>query len=107
MTSFLAKVENARAEMAAANAAHPWKLRLERVQGKADYDGIARVSTQTLLDILEIPQNRRTAGTYRLLSKLMAELGWTAVRVRDRTRGGYLEQVRGYARDAHSQLPLH
>jgi hypothetical protein len=28
----------------------------------------------------------------------MAALGWTAVRVRDLTRGGYKEQVRGYVR---------
>jgi hypothetical protein len=28
----------------------------------------------------------------------MAELGWTAVRARDLTRGGYKEQVRGYCR---------
>jgi hypothetical protein len=32
---------------------------------------------------------------------LMAELGWTAVRVRDLTRGGYKEQVRGYVRSPH------
>jgi hypothetical protein len=30
------------------------------------------------------------------LAKLMAELGWTAARVRDLTRGGYKEQIRGY-----------
>ena len=30
----------------------------------------------------------------------MAALGWTAVGVRDLTRGGYKEQVRGYVRDA-------
>lgn len=35
---------------------------------------------------------------YRRLAKLMGELGWTAVRVRGLTRGGYLEQVRGFAR---------
>jgi len=57
-------------------------------------------NAELLLDILEIPQNRGSAGTYRLLARLMAELGWAAVRVRDRTRGGYLEQVRGYCRDA-------
>jgi hypothetical protein len=101
--SFIAKLEAAQAEMEARSVDHPWLLSLQRVQGKIDYDGIARVSTQTLLDILEIPQNRRSAGTYRLLSKLMAQLGWTAVRVRDRTRGGYLEQVRGYCRDARCQ----
>jgi hypothetical protein len=52
-------------------------------------------SIQTLLDMLEVPQHGRTAGTYRRLAKLMAELGWAAVRVRDLTRGGYKEQVRG------------
>ena len=44
-------------------------------------------------------------GTFRRLSKKMAELGWTAVRVRDLTKGGYREQVRGYCRDARNQQP--
>jgi hypothetical protein len=48
--------------------------------------------------VLEVPQRERTAGAYRHLAKLMAELGWTAMRVRDLTRGGYKEQVRGYVR---------
>jgi len=98
--SWLGKLREASAELAERNTDDPWKLRLERVQGKTDYDGIERVSTQPLLDILEVPQNRRTAGTYRTLARVMVELGWTAVRVRDMTRGGYLEQVRGYCRDA-------
>ena len=46
----------------------------------------------------EVPQRERTAGAYRHLAKVMAELGWTAVRLRDFTRGGYKEQVRGYVR---------
>jgi len=53
-----------------------------------------------VMDILEVPQRQRTAGAYRHLASLMAELGWSAVRVRDLTRGGYTEQVRGYVRDA-------
>ena len=36
----------------------------------------------------------------------MAELGWTAVRVRDLTRGGYKEQVRGYCRDARCRATV-
>ena len=60
------------------------------------YDG------QTVLDILQVPQRKRTAGTYRHLAKVMAELGWTPIRVRDLTRGGYKEQVRGYVRDART-----
>ena len=80
----------------------PWRLRLERVRGTTGFDGLERISTQTLMDILEVPQRKRTAGTYRHLAKLMAELGWAAVRVRDLTRGGYKEQVRGYTRSARA-----
>ena len=84
----------------------PWRLPLERVRGKIDYEGLERVSSQTLLDILDVPQSSRTAGTYRHLAKIMVELGWTAVRVRDLTRGGYKEQVRGYCRDARCRSPI-
>jgi len=103
--SWLNKLEKAKAEIAKPNV-DPWRLPLERVRGKIDYDGIERVTTQMLLDVLEVPQRSRRAGTYRHLSKLMVELGWTAVRVRARTRGDYLEQVRGYARDARFQATL-
>jgi len=98
--SFLEKLEAAKVEALAHTPEDPWRLRLERVRGKVDYDNLERMSSQMLLDMLEVPQRSRTAGTYRRLAKLMTELGWTAVRVRDLTRGGYLEQVRGYCRDA-------
>ena len=62
-------------------------------------DGIERISTQLLFDVLEVPQPSRGAGACRRLAKLMADLGWMAVRVRGLTRGGYLEQVRGYCRE--------
>ena len=78
----------------------PWLAPLQRVRGKIELDGQERVSSQTVLDVLEVPQRKRTAGTFRRLAKLMVELGWTAVRVRDLTRGGYKEQVRGYVRTA-------
>jgi hypothetical protein len=83
--------------------AGPWKLHLQRVRGTTGFDGLERISTQTLMDILEVPQRQRTAGSYRHLAKVMAELGWTAVRVRDLTRGGYREQARGYVRVAARQ----
>ncbi len=99
--SWLETLHKAKAELAAQDA-DPWRLRLERVRGKIDYDGLERVTTQMLLDVLELPQRSRKAGTYKRLAKLMAELGWMAVRVRGLTRGGYLEQVRGYCRQ-----PIH
>jgi hypothetical protein len=96
--SFIERLRACQAE--AAQPIDPWRLRLERVRGTTGFDNFERITTQQLMDILEVPQRQRTAGSYRHLAKLMAELGWTAVRVRDLTRGGYKEQVRGYVRAA-------
>lgn len=95
--SFLTKLREAEAKLAAQDA-EPWRLRLERVRGQIGDDGIERISTQTLFDHLEVPQRSRGAGACRRLAKVMRGLGWTPVRVRDLTRGGYKEQVRGYCR---------
>jgi hypothetical protein len=104
--TFRERLREEAAKAAAEEAADPWRLTLGRVRGKVDfYDKLERISSQTLLDLLEVPQRSRTAGTFRRLGKVMAEIGWAAVRVRDLTRGGYKEQVRGYCRDARNQQP--
>lgn len=89
-------------ELEAAQHVDPWRLRLEHVHGSTGFDGLERISTQTLLDILEVPQRQRTAGSYRHLASVMAELSWTAVRVRDFNGRGFKEQIRGYVRDPNS-----
>ena len=104
--TFRERLRDQAAKAAAAETADPWRLTLERVRGKVDFfDKLERIGSQTLLDLLEVPQRKRTAGTFRRLAKVMAELGWTAVRVRDLTRGGYKEQIRGYCRDARGSHP--
>jgi hypothetical protein len=97
--SWLEKLGDAQAEGTART--DPWKLRLERVRAKIDDDGLERLTTQQLFDALEVPQRSRTAGACRRLAAVMAELGWTAVRVRGLTPSGFTEQVRGYARHVH------
>jgi hypothetical protein len=105
--AFRERMRNEEAKAAAAEAADPWRVTLERVRGKVDFsDRLERISSQRLLDLLEVPQRQRTAGTFRRLGKVMTEFGWTAVRVRDLTRGGYKEQVRGYCRDARDRQPI-
>jgi hypothetical protein len=96
--SFMTRLHDAQAK-SKARTADPWRLSLERLRGKIGDDGIERITTQLLFDILEVPQRSRGAGACRRLAKLMSELGWMAVRVRGLTRGGYLEQVRGYCRE--------
>jgi hypothetical protein len=87
----------------AAQNIDPWHSPLSRVRGKSDFaDNLERVSSQTLLDLLEIPQQNRRTPVYRRIAKLMAQLGWTPIRVRDLTGRGFKEQVRGYCRQ-----PIH
>ena len=98
---FRDRLKEESAKAAAAESADPWRLRLERVRGKTDFfDGLERISSQTLLDLLEVPQRSRTAGTYRRLAKVMSQIGWSAIRVRDFNARGYKETIRGYCRDA-------
>ena len=97
MSAFLEYLERGSAK-AVPRDTDPWRLPLQRLRGQIGGDGVEIISTQLVLDILEVPQEQRRAGTYRRLAKLMAELGWAAVRVRGLTRGGYLEQVRGFAK---------
>jgi hypothetical protein len=55
--AFIELLRKTRDEMLAVPA-DPWTLRLERVRGRVGDDGIERISTQTALDHLEIPNDR-------------------------------------------------
>jgi hypothetical protein len=96
--SFVGLLKHARLQALAGNS-DAWQLRLERVRGKIGDDGIERVGTQTLFDFLEVPQRLRRPGACRRLATLMRELGWTPIKARGLTQGGFTDQVRGYARD--------
>jgi hypothetical protein len=69
--SFIARLKEGKRKVQART--DPWLLRLERLKGKTWGDGIERISTQTVFDILEVPHRSRTAGGGRRLSKLMRD----------------------------------
>lgn len=101
--SFIASLRQAQ-QQARKTPQDPWHLRLEGLRGKTWDDGIERISTQTVFDILEVPQRSRTAGAYRRLATLMRELGWSPIKARGLTPGGFRDQVRGYARDERGSI---
>jgi hypothetical protein len=94
--SFIELLRQSRAKALAGNA-DPWHLRLGGLRGKKWDDGIERISTQTVFDILEVPHRSRTAGNCRRLAKLMRELCWIPIKARGLTPGGFRDQIRGYA----------
>lgn len=96
--SFRDLLRQSRAQALARNA-DPWLVRLEGIRGKVGDEGIERVATQVVFDMLELPQRSRTAGAGRRLAKLMRELGWMPIKARGLTESGFREQIRGYARD--------
>jgi hypothetical protein len=76
---------------------------LERIRGRVDPDGVERLTTQDVFDVLDVAQPQRTSSAARRLAGVMREVGWSPVRVRGLTRGGYLEQVRGYCRQPNRE----
>jgi hypothetical protein len=98
LMSFIEILHRSRAGLVKRDA-HPWSNRLQFLRGVVGYDGVERITTQAVFDELEVPQKARTAAAGRTLARLMRSLGWTSVRVRAVTRGGFKEQVRGYARE--------
>lgn len=92
------ELHKAQAEMTARDA-DPWRLRLERLRGRIGDDGIERISTQAVFDVLEVPQRARGAGACRRLARLMRELGWSPIKARGLNNAGFRDQIRGYAKD--------
>ena len=62
MAIFMERLRKAEAELAPTETGDPWRLPLERLRGKIGDDGIERITTQLLFDILEVPQRSRGAG---------------------------------------------
>jgi hypothetical protein len=102
--AFLDRLKEAQAELLAQDA-DPWRRPIEGLRGKVGDDGVERIATQAILDLLEVPQRHRGAGTCRRLSRLMRELGWHPIKARGLNQRGLLDQIRGYARD-HNLSPL-
>jgi hypothetical protein len=96
--SWIRMLEQHKAQ-ALARRADPWRLPLERLRGKIGDDGIERISTQAVFDVLDVPQSSREAGGSRRLAKLMRELGWVPIKARGLNQAGFRDMVRGYARE--------
>jgi hypothetical protein len=47
---------------------------LHRFRGKVDFDGMERVSSQALLDMLELPQRSRIAGARFIIARSLKAL---------------------------------
>lgn len=95
--SFLAELEAARAQVQAQQS-DPWSIRIGAARGKLGDDGVERIATHTLFDILEVPQRSRTPAAGRRLANIMRGFGWSPIRARGLTPGGFKDQVRGWAR---------
>jgi hypothetical protein len=79
-------------------AGDPWEPTLRKLKGRVAHDGVERISTNDVFDVLEVPMRRRASLTVRL-SRVMRRLGWTNIRARGLNPGSYRDRVRGYARE--------
>jgi hypothetical protein len=107
--SFLARLRASREALEESDREDPWVSHLRNLRGRVGADGIERIATYDVFDVLEIPLRHRSRLTVRL-SRVMRSLGWTNIRARGLTPGSYRDRVRGYAREvpdhpATQQLP--
>jgi hypothetical protein len=97
MLSMIERMHRVRDEIAARDS-DPWMTRLQQLRGQLGNDGVERVTVQMALDVLEVPPRHRSSSAYRRLNRLLAELGWTPLRVRTLGAGGHKDRLRGFAR---------
>jgi hypothetical protein len=100
--SFVQQLCDAAHSARRANAEDPWTPALRKIKGKIGQDGVERISTTDVFDILEVPMGARPAQTVRL-SRVMRQIGWQNIRARGLNPGSYRDRVRGYARE----VPAH
>jgi hypothetical protein len=100
----MAFTEQLRAAKEARKAAeHPWRAILQTIEGDVGRDGVERIATDRVFDLLDVllpegmPKYKRTPEAQKQLKAQMVLLGWCPVRARLVTRG-FAARVRAYAR---------
>ena len=104
MATFVERLREAEAKAAAVaqmkGNEDPWFYPLSRVRGKMHpyaEPGIERITTAALMDVLEVPMKERRTSVHKRIARIMRELHWMPVRVRD-LRSVRGENIRGYMR---------
>ena len=86
-----------------AAAEHPWRPILETIEGDIGGDGVERIATDRVFDLLDVqlpegmPRYKRTPEAQKQVKAQMVLMGWCPVRSRLVTRG-FAARVRAYAR---------
>jgi hypothetical protein len=96
MSSFLERIEKARAELAARDA-DPLQEKVEAI-----VRGMEAISTVALLDLLGLP---KTTGNGRRIAATMRSLGFIPIKSRRFEPGGWRDTVtRGWARPVRQTI---
>lgn len=91
-------IERLHAARSAIKPFDPWADTLRKVRGSVGSDGVRRIATEAVFDLLDLPQFQRTPEAGKRIKMIMLALGWTPVRERHVTSRGRASRVRGYAR---------
>ena len=92
-------VERLRVTRLTQTPADPWTSLIQlRVRGQIGHDGVERISTDRVFELLEISRLMRTPEASKRLKILMLMMNWTPIRARCVTSRGGASRVRGYAR---------
>ena len=93
--AFIVRLRAARSSI---KPSDPWIGDLRKIRGRTGNDGVNRIATEAVFDLLALPRFQRTPEAGKRIKTIMLELGWTPVRARHVTSRGRAARVRGYAR---------
>jgi hypothetical protein len=91
-------VEHLRIRRQTITPSDPWTAPLRNVRGQIGHDGVERIATDAVFELLDLPRLKRTPKAAKRLRRLMVEIGWVPIRARHVTSRGRAARVRGYAR---------
>jgi hypothetical protein len=93
--SFIERLRDARNNITPSN---PWLPLLVKLRGQRGSDGVERLTTEHIFDILDVPLSKRTPQAARTICSAMVALGWSPIRLRSASSRGRSSRVRGYGR---------
>ena len=88
-------IERLRAARSNIKPSDPWTDVLRKIRGQTGHDGVERVATDAVFELLDLPALKRTPEAAKRLKILLVNLGWTPVRSRHVTSRGRARRGRG------------
>jgi hypothetical protein len=75
----------------------PWLVVIKKLSGSVGPDGVARITSAEVMDVLQVPLHQRRTDKFQRVGQLMASCGWEPTRINGQS-SSVDGRLRGWAR---------